>query len=274
MTDEKDDLHDPGHISRVEKEQNDEIEAILRSIENHSIKKYKSPKESNIDISKLNLGHRGRLKEKFLNSPKRSLQDYEILEMILFYIIPRRDTKPMAKILLKKFGSLAGIIFADDSALESIKGIGDGVVLYVKLFSDLFSRICIPKDKGQVNILSSWLAVINYCQLTMGFKKSEAFRVLMLNKRNILIGDEFIESGTVDKIAIYPREISKMALLHGATAIILVHNHPSGDPTPSKEDIEITKRIIDALGPINVSMHDHIVVAEHKHFSFKASGLI
>lgn len=108
----------------------------------------------------------------------------------------------------------------------------------------------------------------------MGFKKSEAFRVLMLNKRNILIADEFIDAGTVDKIAIYPREVSKMALLHGAAAIILVHNHPSGDPNPSREDIEITNKIVEALVPISVTIHDHVIVAEHNHFSFRASGLI
>ncbi len=272
MADKKDDLQDPANVSTLEQE--NDIEELLASIARHSIRKNIVGQTSNDDISKLNWGHRQRLKDKFLNSPRRALQDYEILEMILFYIIPRRDTKPIAKMLLNKFGSLAGIIFADDSALESIKGVGDGVVLYIKLCADLFSRISIPKQKGEVNILSSWLAVINYCQLTMGFKKSEAFRVLMLNKKNILIGDEFVDAGTVDKIAIYPREVSKMALLHGATAIILVHNHPSGDSTPSREDIEITKRIIDALAPINVSMHDHIIVAEHKHFSFKASGLI
>lgn len=271
----KNDLQDVSIETNSESNANDDIEALLASISRHSTnnlinnyKKFESAPQS------LNLGHRSRLKERFLNSPRRSLQDYEILEMILFFTIIRRDTKPLAKLLLKRFGSLAGIVFADDSALKTIPGIGDGVVFFIKLMADFFSRICVPQQKGEVHVLSSWLAVLNYCQLTMGFKKSESFRVLMLNKKNILIGDEFIDAGTVDRIAIYPREVSKMALLHGATAVILVHNHPSGDPTPSKEDIEITNKIIEALIPINVSMHDHVIVAEHNHFSFRASGLI
>jgi DNA repair protein RadC len=273
MDDEKNDLKDPS-LNRVDNEnqnirENSDIEAILEAI-SHTNKR--AVKEVNYED--LNLGHRNRLKSRFLNSPRRTLQDYEILEMMLFCVIPRRDTKPLAKVLLNKFGTIAGVVFADDSALKTIPGIGDSVVFLIKLMADFFSRICIPQKKGEVHVLSSWMAVIHYCQMTMGFKKSESYRVLFLNKKNVLIGDEFIEAGTVDKIAIYPREISKMSLLHGAVAIILVHNHPSGDPTPSKEDIEITKRIVAALIPINVTLHDHLIVAEHKHFSFKASGLI
>jgi DNA repair protein RadC len=271
MADKKDNLQEPslGGIMQNEQESNN-IDALLEAISNTN--KRLNTKE--ITPNNLNLGHRNRLKTRFLNSPRRTLQDYEILEMILFLIIPRRDTKPLAKLLLHKFGTLAGVVFADDSALKTIDGIGNSIVFLIKLLADFFSRICVPQQKGKVHILSSWMAVVHYCQLTMGFKKSEAYRVLFLNKRNVLIADEFVEAGTVDKIAIYPREISKMSLLHGAAAIILVHNHPSGDPTPSKEDIDITNRIINALVPINVIMHDHLIVAEHKHFSFKASGLI
>jgi len=273
MTDEKNDLKDQSfngvmHENQVSDDEGG-IEAILEAI-SHTNKR--SVKE--IGYADLNLGHRHRIKTRFLNSPKRTLQDYEILEMILFYAVPRRDTKPLAKLLLNKFGTLAGVVFADDSALKTIQGIGDSVVFLIKLMADFFSRICIPQKKGEVHVLSSWMAVVHYCQMTMGFKKSESYRVLFLNKKNVLIGDELVEAGTVDKIAIYPREISKMSLLHGAVAIILVHNHPSGDPTPSKEDIEITKRIVEALISINVILHDHLIVAEHKHFSFKASGLI
>lgn len=271
MADKKDYLKEPSLGGAAENEEdNNEIDALLEAISNTN----KRTNIKEITPDNLNLGHRHRLKSRFLNSPRRTLQDYEILEMILFLIIPRRDTKPLAKLLLHKFGTLAGVVFADDSALKTINGIGDSFVFLMKLLADFFSRICVPQQKGEVHILSSWLAVVHYCQLTMGFKKSESYRVLFLNKRNALIADEFVEAGTVDKIAIYPREISKMSLLHGASAIILVHNHPSGDPTPSKEDIDITNRIINALVPINVIMHDHLIVAEHKHFSFKASGLI
>lgn len=275
MTNKKDELKDGVALKKSETEEND-IEELLAAIARHGSHNrgpIVQPTKADETIN-FNLGHRSRLKERFLNSPRRALQDYEILEMILFYAVVRKDTKPIAKLLLKKFGSLAGIIFADDAALKTIDGVGDGIVFFLKLLADSFSRICVPQQKGEVHVLSSWLAVLNYCQLTMGFKNSEAFRVLMLNKKNILIADEFVNAGTVDRIAIYPREISKMALLHGATAIILVHNHPSGDPNPSKEDIEITDRIIDALSPISVSLHDHVIVAQHNHFSFRAAGLI
>lgn len=261
-----------------QKQQHDDVEALIEAIARHN-KNQKFAGKPSIEhfedkTHELNLGHRARLKTRFINAPRRALPDYEVLELILFYAIARKDTKPLAKLLLKKFGSLAGIVFADDSALKTIPGVGDGVIFFIKLLSDFFSRICVPQQKGEVHVLSSWLAVLNYCQLTMGFKKSESFRVLFLNKKNVLIADEFVDAGTIDKIAIYPREISKMALLHGASAIILVHNHPSGDPNPSREDIEITNKIIDALGPINVIMHDHVIVAEHNHFSFKAASLI
>ena len=247
---------------------------MLEALANSAEKNHNIYEKHSTDLTNLNVGHRNRLKNRFLNAPKRSLPDYEILEMILFYAVIRRDTKPIAKVLMKKFGSLAGVVFADDASLKAVTGIGDGIVFFIKLLADFFSRLCVPQQKGEIHVLNSWLAVLNYCQLTMGFKKSESFRVLMLNKRNILIADEFVDAGTVDKIAIYPREIARMSLLNGASAIILVHNHPSGDPTPSKEDIEITMRVVEALVPINVTIHDHIIVAEHNHFSFKASNLL
>ncbi len=279
-TDKKyiDDSSDTTAYEIQDETQIDEIESLLHAIAKPMMKGGKQSKDMvsihKVDVADLNVGHRTRLKMRFLHAPKRSLPDYEILEMILFYAVIRRDTKPIAKILLKKFGSLAGVIFADDASLKTVVGVGEGIIFFIKLLSDFFSRLCVPQQKGEIHVLSSWLAVLNYCQLTMGFKKSESFRVLMLNKRNILIADEFVDAGTVDKIAIYPREIARMSLLHGATAIILVHNHPSGDPTPSKEDIEITMKIIEALAPINVTVHDHVIVAEHNHFSFKASNLL
>jgi DNA repair protein RadC len=264
--------------SNHRRQDDDDVDALIEAIAMHNRNQKFSGKQDVEGFEdkphELNLGHRARLKTRFLNAPRRALPDYEVLELILFYTIVRKDTKPLAKILLKKFGSLAGIVFADDSALKTIPGVGDGVLFFIKLLADFFSRLCVPQQKGEVHVLSSWLSVLNYCQLTMGFKKSESFRVLFLNKRNVLIADEFVDAGTIDKIAIYPREISKMALLHGASAIILVHNHPSGDPNPSREDVEITNRIIDALSPINVIMHDHVIVAEHNHFSFKAASLI
>lgn len=219
-------------------------------------------------------GHRSRLRARFMKVPSRSLPDYEILEMLLHQVITRKDTKKLAKDLLTRFGSLQSIIFADIADLKAMEGIGECTIYYLKFLADLFSRLCVPITSNDFHVLSSWLSVLNYCQLTMGFKKKEYFRVLFLNKRNILIADEFLDTGTVDRVTVYPREIAKLALLHGASAIIMVHNHPSGNVTASKEDIEITNSIERALVSIGVQLHDHLIVALDKHFSFRGSGLL
>lgn len=219
-------------------------------------------------------GHRKRLKERFMQSPLRTLPDYEILEMILFNAIYRRDTKQIAKRLLTKFGSLIAVLSADPADLTSIVDVGESVAYQCKLLLDIFSRLHIPHNGKNVNVLSNWHAVVNYCKLTMGFQSKEYFRVLFLNKKNILIADEILETGTVDKVSIHPREIIKKSLYHNATAIILVHNHPSGDAQPSNEDIVITQTIIMALSSLNIAVYDHVIIAQNLHFSFKGNNLI
>jgi DNA repair protein RadC len=221
----------------------------------------------------LKSGHRKRLKEKFLKVPIRSLADYEILEMVLFDVFARRDTRDMAKLLINKFGSVAGVLNAEPIELKQIDGIGDNAVFHLKLLLDLFSRLHIS-TKADQPILSNWHSVINYCNLTMGFRKTECFRILYLSKKNALIADELSEGGTIDKVQIYPREIAKKAIEHSAAAVILVHNHPSGEAKPSAEDIEMTKEINTALSSLSIKIHDHLIVANNNHFSFRASGLI
>ena len=221
----------------------------------------------------LKSGHRKRLKEKFLKVPIRSLADYEILEMVLFDVFARRDTRDMAKLLINKFGSVAGVLNAEPIELKQIDGIGDNAVFHLKLLLDLFSRLHIS-TKADQPILSNWHSVINYCNLTMGFRKTECFRILYLSKKNALIADELSEGGTIDKVQIYPREIAKKAIEHSAAAVILVHNHPSGEAKPSAEDIEMTKEINIALSSLSIKIHDHLIVANNNHFSFRASGLI
>jgi DNA repair protein RadC len=220
------------------------------------------------------IGHRRRLKERFMKAALRSLPDYEILELILFSSIVRRDTKPLAKKLLSKFGSLIAVISADPVDLLAVAGVSFSVVLQMKIYLDLLSRLHLPPDLKNINVLNSWTSVLNYCSLTMGFKAKEHFRILFLNKRNILIADEILDSGTVDKVNVYPRELVKQSLYHNASAVILIHNHPSGEAKPSRDDLEITQKIVGTLATINVSVHDHVIVAHHAHFSFRGNGLL
>ena len=220
-----------------------------------------------------NSGHRQRLKQRFMNSQIRSLPDYEILEMVLFTVFKRSDTKPLAKQLLKKFGSLAAVLNAEPLELKTVAGIGEAAVFQFRLLLDLFSRMHIGKQE-EMPVLSNWKSVLNYCNLTMGFKKKENFRIFYLNRKNALIVDEIIDAGTVDKIAVYPSEIVKQCITHGASAIILVHNHPSGDPSSSKEDVEVTNQIASALKQIEVAIHDHLVIAQNRHYSFRGNGLL
>ena len=225
--------------------------------------------------SSLFIGHRNRLKERFFKSPVRTLPDYEILEMVLFNAVPRRDTKDLAKRLLQRFGSLVAIVSADPIDLQTVLGVTRSVLQQLKLLLDIFTRLHIPvEEQKNLNVINSWMSVLNYCSLTMGFKSREHFRVLFLNKRNVLMADELFETGTVDKVSVYPREIVKQAIHYNASALILVHNHPSGEVKPSKDDIEITKKIADALNNIHISLHDHIIIANHNHFSFRSNGLL
>jgi DNA repair protein RadC len=219
------------------------------------------------------LGHRERLRERFRNAGPDALSDYELLEMALFAALPRRDTKPLAKSLLKKFGSFAEVIHAPETRLREVDGIGDASIHQIKLIAAAATRIA----KGQLQqrtALSSWDHVIDYCRTSMAFADKEQFRLLFLDKRNQLISDEVQQVGTVDHTPVYPREVIKRALELSATAIILVHNHPSGDPTPSQADIRMTKAIIEIATPLGISVHDHIIVGKNGHASLKGMQLI
>jgi DNA repair protein RadC len=218
-------------------------------------------------------GHRERLRERFHGAGPDALSDYELLEMVLFTAQPRGDMKPLAKTLLKKFGSFAEVINAPAARLREVDGVGDRTVTELKLIAAAASRIA----KGQLKartLLSSWNDVIDYCRTSMAFADKEQFRILFLDKRNQLIADEVQQVGTVDHTPVYPREVIKRALELSATAIILVHNHPSGDPTPSQADIQMTKAIIDIAGPLGIAVHDHIIVGRGGHASMKGMRLI
>ena len=218
-------------------------------------------------------GHRERLRERFHGAGPDALSDYELLEMVLFTAKAQGDVKPLAKTLIKTFGSFAEVIHAPETRLREVKGVGDRTVTELKLIAAAASRIA----KGQLQrrtMLSSWNSVIDYCRTAMAFADKEQFRVLFLDKRNQLIADEVQQVGTVDHTPVYPREVIKRALELSATAIILVHNHPSGDPTPSQADIQMTKAIIDIAGPLGISVHDHIIVGKNGHASLKGLRLI
>lgn len=219
------------------------------------------------------LGHRERLRDKYRDHGDTSLADYEILELLLFRSIPRRDTKPLAKALLARFGSLAGVFGAPVSLLQEVKGIGESVALDLKLVATVGQRI-LRSELREKQVLSSWSSVIDYCHAVMAYESREQFRILFLDKRNALIADEIQGKGTVDHTPVYPREVVRRALELSATAIILVHNHPSGDPTPSRADIDMTKTIVDTAKPLGITVHDHIIIGKDGHASLKGLRLI
>lgn len=222
-----------------------------------------------------NTGHRERMRQRFMKTGIRTLHDYEILEMLLFMVYARKDTKPLAKSLLKQFKSLKEIILGDVNELRKIKGVGEGLIFFVMLLQDLFSRLFLASEQGSnVHILSNWNSVINYLQLTMGFQKREFFRVLYLNNNNMLIYDKLFDSGTVNKVVVFPREIAKDALFYNATAVVIAHNHPGGDSKPSVQDVHVTQEIKAALKTLGIDLHDHIVISEQNHFSFRSNNII
>ena len=218
-------------------------------------------------------GHRERLRERFHTAGPEALSDYELLEMALFAAIPRRDTKELAKTLLKKFGSFAEVVHAPERLLREINGVGDTSITQLKLLAAAAGRIAKGEIKRNI-ALSSWDDVINYCRSGMAFADKEQFRILFLDKRNQLIADEIQQTGTVDHTPVYPREVIKRALELSATALVLVHNHPSGDPSPSQADIQMTKAIIGIAGPLGISVHDHIIVGKNGHASLRSMRLI
>jgi len=218
-------------------------------------------------------GHRERLRARFRSGGAEALPDYELLEMVLFRAFPRGDTKPLAKQLLARFGTFAEVINAPDERLREVDGVGARVVDELKLVRAAAQRLLRGEVMGRT-VLGSWSTVIDYCRAAQGFDHKEQFRILFLDRKNQLIADEVQQKGTVDHTPVYVREVVKRALELSATAIILVHNHPSGDPTPSRADIDMTKQIIDAARPLGVTVHDHIIVGRNGHASFRGLRLI
>jgi DNA repair protein RadC len=218
-------------------------------------------------------GHRDRLRARFSEAGASALQDYELLELALFRSIPRKDVKPIAKALIARFGGVAEVIAAPPERLVEVEGVSEAVALDLQILHAVAVRAARERVMGKA-IISSWNALLDYCRVAMADARAEQFRVLYLDKKNRLIADEILGQGTVDHAPVYPREVIRRALDHSATAIILVHNHPSGDPTPSKADIDMTKEIVAAAKPLGVTVHDHLVVGKDQTASFKALGLM
>lgn len=218
-------------------------------------------------------GHRERLRQRFRDAGAEALADYEVLELILFRALPRRDTKPLAKELLSKFGSFAEVIHAPEERLREVDGIGNSVIGELKLVRAAALAL-VKQDAMERPVLQSWSTVLDYCHAVMGYAVKEQLRILFLDKRNQIIADEVQQEGTVDHTPVYVREVVKRALELSATAIILIHNHPSGDPTPSRADIEMTKQVIEAAGKLDIVVHDHVIIAKQGHSSLRQLGLI
>ena len=201
------------------------------------------------------------------------MPDYELLELLLFQAQPRRDTKPLAKQLLKRFGSFADVISATPTELSEISGAGDGVITTLKTVQ--VAALCMAQGEIMNKpVITNWQRLMDYCRMSMGRNKVESFRILFLNHRNELIADEEQQHGTVDHTPVYPREVVKRALELHATAMIMVHNHPSGDPSPSKADITMTKEVRDAAEKLNIELHDHVIVSKSGSTSFKDLGIL
>lgn len=219
------------------------------------------------------VGHRSRLRDRFRTGGEAALADYELLEMILFRAFPRGDTKPLAKRLLKRFGTFAEVVAAPRARLKEVEGVGDRVVDELKLIRVAAERLARSEIVSKP-ALTSWSSVLDYLRIAHAYEAEEHFRVLFLDKKNRLIADEVQGRGTVDHTPVYVREVMKRALELAATAIILVHNHPSGDPEPSRADIDMTRLIVSAGKPLNIVVHDHIIVGRKGHASLKALQLM
>ena len=219
------------------------------------------------------LGHRERLRKHFRDAGADALPDYEMTELVLFRAVPRRDTKPLAKAILARFGTFAEAMSAPDELLKEVPGLSVAAITEIKLVRSAALRLV----RGEVlerPVLASWSQVLDYCRASMGFEPKEQLRILFLDKRNQIIADEVQQEGTVDHTPVYVREVVKRALELSATAIVLVHNHPSGDPTPSRADIEMTKQIVQSAKNLGIVVHDHLIVGKQGHASFRGLGLI
>ena len=218
-------------------------------------------------------GHRQRLRERFLKGGEKSLPDYEILELLLFGVIPRGDVKPLAKKLLQECGGLSGLLQADVERLKAIPGVGEATVVMLKVVQEAACRL-VREEASIQPILQSWQAVIDYCRARMSHLTIEQFRLLFLDQKNKIIADELQQQGTIDRTPVFPREIVKRTLELGATSLIMVHNHPSGDPSPSQADIDITRKVIKAARELEIHVLDHLIIGRFGHTSLREQRLI
>ena len=219
------------------------------------------------------VGHRERLRARFMQGGADALPDYELMELVLFRAIPRRDVKPLAKTIIEKFGSFSEAISAPEQRLREVSGLGNAAIIELKLVEAAAQRLAQGRVLNRPAI-SSWDALLDYCQTSMAHKDTEQFRILFLDRKNTLIADEVQQKGTIDHTPVYPREVVKRALELGSAALILVHNHPSGDPTPSDADVAMTQQIAKAGESLGIQIHDHLVIARGKHVSFRSLGLL
>ena len=217
-------------------------------------------------------GHRERLRERFLKSPE-ALPDYEILELLLASVLPRKDVKPLAKSMIERWGSFADVLSADIEDLETTKGLGRSSATILKVVREAAIRLT-KAPIAEKPVLSSWLDLLDYCSAAMASLRKEHFRLLFLDRKNMLIKDEIQQQGTIDHTPLYPREVVQRALALHASSVIMVHNHPTGDPTPSKADIEMTRLVREALSTVGIKLIDHLIIGRKDHCSFKSLSLI
>jgi DNA repair protein RadC len=218
-------------------------------------------------------GHRQRLRERFLKGGEKSLPDYEVIELLLFGVIPRGDVKPLAKKLLQECGGLSGLLQADGERLKTISGVGEATIAMLKAVQEAACRL-VREEASTQPILQSWQAVIDYCRARMSHLTIEQFRLLFLDHKNKIIADELQQQGTIDRTPVFPREVVKRTLELGATSLIMVHNHPSGDPRPSQADIDITRKVIKAARELEIHVLDHLIIGRFGHTSLREQRLI
>lgn len=218
-------------------------------------------------------GHRERLRTRFLAGGADAVPDYELLELLLFDAMAKKDMKPLAHRLIEAFGDLNGVVTASEARLRQQDGVGDAVLVRIKLAEAIARRMARSRVINRP-VLSSWDALLDYCHTAMSHRETEQFRILFLDRKNVLIADEEQARGTVDHVPVYPREVVKRALELNASALILVHNHPSGDPTPSEADISMTAQVQDAAAVLGIVLHDHLIVGRSREVSFRGQGYL